>query len=43
MTPERSAGKDTAGRRFRLTLASVMFVQLVTLLLLWLLQSTYTP
>lgn len=31
------------GRRFRKTLVSVMAVQIVTLLLLWLLQRRYTP
>jgi hypothetical protein len=30
-------------RRFRRTLVSVMLVQLVTLVLLWILQSRYTP
>jgi hypothetical protein len=33
--------KDT-GRRFRRTLASVMAVQVVTLLLLWLLQTHFS-
>ena len=33
----------TAAARFRLTLARVMLVQLVTLVLLWLLQARYTP
>ena len=32
-----------AGRRFRRTLVSVMTVQVVTLLLLWWLQRSYTP
>jgi hypothetical protein len=31
------------GRRFRRTLVSVVAVQLVTLVLLWLLQRRYTP
>ena len=33
---------DEARRRFRLTLFRVMTVQVVTLLLLWLLQSHFT-
>lgn len=35
--PDREADR----RRFRITLARVMTVQVVTLLLLWLLQSRY--
>ncbi len=31
------------GSRFRLTLIHVMSVQVITLVLLWLLQHTYTP
>jgi hypothetical protein len=33
---------DRAGRRFRKTLARVIGVQIVTLLLLWLLQATFS-
>ncbi|HEX3865402.1 MAG TPA: hypothetical protein VHV78_01575 [Gemmatimonadaceae bacterium] len=32
-----------SGRRFRRTLASVIAVQIVTLILLWLVQQHYTP
>jgi hypothetical protein len=32
-----------AGRRFRRTLASVLGVEVITLVLLWLLQRAYTP
>ena len=31
------------GSRFRITLIRVMSVQVITLVLLWLLQHTYTP
>jgi hypothetical protein len=39
----QSDEKRSNVRRFRLTLASVLTVQVITLLLLWLLQRTYTP
>lgn len=39
----QEAAPDDAGRRFRRTLASVMTVQVITLVLLWLLQRAYTP
>ena len=45
-TDDRPDGRTegrTAAARFRLTLARVMLVQLVTLVLLWLLQARYTP
>ena len=35
--------EEGAGSRFRRTLVRVMAVQVVTLLLLWLLQAWYTP
>jgi hypothetical protein len=38
--PERAG---VAARRFRINLVSVMTVQIVTLVLLWLLQSYFTP
>jgi hypothetical protein len=41
--PTRGPAPDDAGRRFRRTLASVMTVQVITLVLLWLLQRAYTP
>ena len=41
MTPD-TAPSDAGSRRFRRTLLSVMAVQAVTLLLLWLLQARYT-
>lgn len=34
---------DDPGRRFRRTLFRVMAVQVVTLVLLWILQRTFTP
>jgi len=34
--------RDEASRRFRLTLFRVMAVQVITLVLLWLLQQTYS-
>jgi hypothetical protein len=36
-------GNPDAGRRFRRTLASVLSVQVITLVLLWILQRVYTP
>jgi hypothetical protein len=39
-TPDRPG---VAARRFRITLISVMAVQVCTLVLLWILQRTYTP
>jgi hypothetical protein len=38
--PERPG---SGARRFRVTLVSVLTVQVCTLILLWLLQRTYTP
>jgi len=35
--------QEQDSRRFRRTLVSVMLVQVVTLVLLWLMQSRYTP
>ncbi|HEX6133792.1 MAG TPA: hypothetical protein VFZ24_07510 [Longimicrobiales bacterium] len=40
MSPHRAPSADR--RAFRLTLARVLVVQLVTVFLLWLLQSAYT-
>ena len=37
-----TAHDTAAGKRFRRTLVSVMSVQVVTLLLLWLLQSSFS-
>ena len=39
--PPREGGSARA--RFRLTLARVILVQLITLVLLWILQAHYTP
>ena len=39
---ERAGGND-ARHRFRVNLVRVMAVQVITLLLLWLLQRSYTP
>jgi len=38
-----SEANPDGGRRFRRTLVSVMAVQVVTLVVLWLLQRRYTP
>ncbi len=43
MTAEQPKRADSTGRRFRINLVSVLTVEVVTLLLLWLLQRTYTP
>jgi hypothetical protein len=41
--PEKAAGQDAAARgRFVKTLVSVLGVQVITLVLLWLLQSTFS-
>jgi hypothetical protein len=42
-TSEQESEPGDAGKRFRRTLASVMTVQVITLLLLWVLQRAYTP
>jgi len=39
---EAPESRDAAGRRFRRTLVSVMTVQVVTLLLLWWLQTHFS-
>ena len=38
-----TADQERDARRFRRTLVRVMLVQVVTLVLLWLMQSRYTP
>ena len=43
MTEPRTAESRRTAARFRLTLARVLLVQLVTLVLLWMLQARYTP
>lgn len=40
--PETVPAPDAGARRFRRTLASVLAVQVVTLLLLWLLQAVFS-
>jgi hypothetical protein len=40
---QRPVDPEHDARRFRRTLVSVMLVQVVTLVLLWVLQSRYTP
>jgi hypothetical protein len=40
---EDAESPATSSRRFRFTLMSVLTVQVITLVLLWLLQRTYTP